>query len=165
MKKKKKKKAKSKTMKSKPPVKFFGIQEVFSLVDNLKLNDADGEEPSVKSELQIFPATEMVGDVYHPSQEEPLELGQKFFESCVKSFEESGIDIMVDYNHASGMALSEADGAAAGFITSLEVRDDGLWGNVEWNERGVKSITAKEYKYLSPEWATHQYDKHSGDVI
>ena len=86
---------------------------MFSLVDNLKFNDADGEEPSVKSELQIFPATEMVGDVYHPSQEEPLELGQKFFESCVKSFEESGIDIMVDYNHASGMAMSQEDGAAA----------------------------------------------------
>ena len=165
MKKKKKKKAKSKTMKSKPPVKFFGIQEVFSLVDNLKFNDADGEEPSVKSELQIFPATEMVGDVYHPSQEEPLELGQKFFESCVKSFEESGIDIMVDYNHASGMAMSQEDGAAAGFITSLEAREDGLWGNVEWNERGIKSITAKEYKYLSPEWATHQYDKGSGEIV
>lgn len=131
----------------------------------MKFDDAEGEGPSVKTELQIFPSTEVAGEVYHPSQEGPLKLDNDFFEQCVQSFEESGIDIMVDYNHASGMALSEADGAAAGFITSLEVRDDGLWGSVEWNDRGVKSITAKEYKYLSPEWATHQYDKHSGDII
>ena len=169
MKKKKKKKAKSKTAKSlptksNPPVKFFGIQEVFSLVDNLKFDDAEGEGPSVKTELQIFPSTEVAGEVYHPSQEGPLKLDNDFFEQCVQSFEESGIDIMVDYNHASGMALSESDGAAAGFITELRYDDNGLWGTVEWNERGLKSITAKEYKYLSPEWATHQYDKGTGEV-
>lgn len=169
LKKKKKNKAKSKqktaAKKITEPIKFYGTHEVFSMVDNLSFENGDGEDQAATSELQIFPATKQVGDVYHPSQEEPLKLDEEFFQSCVASFNESGIDIMVDYNHASGMAMSEKDGAAAGFIVDLQARDDGLWGICEWNDRGLSSIESREYKYLSPEWSTHQYDKKSGEVV
>ena len=170
MKKKKLKKQNKTKIKVKPkkvPVKNkFGTQEgVLCLVDNITLDDYDEENFTALSEIQIFPSTQSAGEIYHPSQDEPLKLDQDFFDGMIKSFDDSGIHVMVDYNHASGMALSEADGRAAGFIVALSSKEDGLYGTVEWNERGLASIEKREYKYLSPEWSTHQYDKHSGEVV
>lgn len=40
---------------------------------------------------------------------------------------------------------------AGGFITALEVRDDGIYAVPEWNERGLKAIREGAYRYHSPE--------------
>lgn len=46
--------------------------------------------------------------------------------------------------------------AAGGFITALEVRDDGLYAVPEWNDEGGKALTKGSYRYHSPEviWET-----------
>jgi phage I-like protein len=53
---------------------------------------------------------------------------------------------------------------AVGWVTEVEQRDDGLWGKVEWNERGRTALTEKEFKFFSPEMCrdyedpeTHQF--------
>lgn len=53
---------------------------------------------------------------------------------------------------------------AAGWVTAVEQRPDGLWGTVEWNEIGKRSLSDKEYKFFSPEMCrdyedpqTHQF--------
>lgn len=50
---------------------------------------------------------------------------------------------------------------ATGWITSLEVRDDGLWGMVEWNELGKQILADKQYKFFSPEFYRDYEDPQS----
>ena len=40
---------------------------------------------------------------------------------------------------------------AGGFITGLEVREDGLYANVEWNDKGDQAVKDGAYRYQSPE--------------
>lgn len=58
-----------------------------------------------------------------------------------------------DYFHASIHApKTGAQAPACGWIdpASLEVNEQGLWGEVEWTERAANAIRGKEYRYLSP---------------
>lgn len=41
---------------------------------------------------------------------------------------------------------------AVGWFTKLEARDDGLWGDVEWNENGLEALQDKQFKFFSPEF-------------
>lgn len=62
-------------------------------------------------------------------------------------------DIVVDYDHQSVFGAKDGVGGtarAAGWIKELQVRDDGIWGRVEWTASARASIEAGEYRYLSP---------------
>ena len=50
---------------------------------------------------------------------------------------------------------------AAGWITSVEVRDGAVWGHVEWTDRAAAMIAAREYRFLSPEF-THS---KAGEIL
>ena len=56
------------------------------------------------------------------------------------------IEIAIDYSH-------NAFDKAAGWIKRAEVRDDGLWGLIEWTPEAATALRAGEYKYFSPEFA------------
>lgn len=59
--------------------------------------------------------------------------------------------IPVDYEHQIDLAGKNGQPApAAGWITQLQARPDGLWGLVEWTEKASAHLDAKEYRYLSP---------------
>lgn len=70
-------------------------------------------------------------------------------------------DIVIDYEHAT---LGGGKAPASGWIdrTSLEWRDDGLYGRVKWNRAAAKAIDEDEYRYLSP---VFPYDAESGAVL
>jgi len=61
--------------------------------------------------------------------------------------------MVVDYDHQS-LAVLSGDGStsakAAGWVRALEVRDDGIYADIEWTAPAAASIEAKEYRYLSP---------------
>lgn len=62
-------------------------------------------------------------------------------------------DMVVDYDHQSVFGTKDGVGGtarAAGWIKELQVRDDGIWGRVEWTARAQAEIENKEYRYLSP---------------
>lgn len=62
-------------------------------------------------------------------------------------------DLVVDYDHQSVFGAVPGVGGtakAAGWIKELEVRDDGIYGRVEWTEVAAAAIKAGEYRYLSP---------------
>lgn len=62
-------------------------------------------------------------------------------------------DIVVDYDHQSVFGAKDGVGGtarAAGWIKQLEVRPDGIWGQVEWTPAALEAIRAGEYRYLSP---------------
>lgn len=57
----------------------------------------------------------------------------------------------VDYDHAIDVAAPKGLPApAAGWISRMEARSDGIWGLVEWTPNAVRQITEKEYRFLSP---------------
>lgn len=68
------------------------------------------------------------------------------------SFAASNTDkIPVDYDHAIDLASPKGLPApAAGWISSMEVREDGIWGLIEWTPNAAKAIEGREYRFLSP---------------
>ncbi|MDP2832166.1 MAG: phage protease [Pseudomonadota bacterium] len=71
--------------------------------------------------------------------------------AILQTFATWGMDLPVDYEHQSVTAGTNGQPApAAGWIKQLDAREGGLWGRVEWTERALAMIRAKEYRYLSP---------------
>lgn len=59
--------------------------------------------------------------------------------------------IPVDYDHQIGKTeINGQPGIAAGWFSEFEVRDNGIWGLVEWTDKAKAHLDAKEYRYLSP---------------
>ena len=73
-------------------------------------------------------------------------------EAVIAAFEQSGIDLPVDYEHQSESAADTRSGPApaAGWIKELKAKADGLWGRVEWTARARALIRNREYRFLSP---------------
>lgn len=60
-------------------------------------------------------------------------------------------EIPIDYEHQSEHSRKEGGAApAAGWITALQARKDGIWGKVEWTARGAEMVRNREYRFLSP---------------
>lgn len=123
-------------------------------------------EVGVKTWHQIFPA----GKVHHYSAPEvPIEFNEEFRRGVIESFEASGLDVQLDFNHRSASTWDHPsidDGAAAGWVVDLDDRgDQGLWAAVEWTDRGLKAVRSREYRYLSPEFALKQFDKGTGQLV
>lgn len=62
-----------------------------------------------------------------------------------------GTEMMIDYDHQI-LSAAPAGGTAraAGWVKDLEVREDGIYGKVEWTAAARAAIKAREYRYLSP---------------
>ncbi|MBD8890157.1 phage protease [Roseibium litorale] len=62
-----------------------------------------------------------------------------------------GTEMMIDYDHQI-LSAAPAGGTAraAGWVKAFEVREDGIWGKVEWTAAARQAIKAGEYRYLSP---------------
>lgn len=74
-------------------------------------------------------------------------------------------DILIDYDHQSIFGARDGVGGtarAAGWIKEIEVRDDGIYGRVEWTAAAAASIRAQEYRYLSPYLPHH---KQTGKIF
>jgi phage I-like protein len=72
-----------------------------------------------------------------------------------------GRELAIDENHATDFAAKAGFSArAVGRIVRLEVRNDGIWGDVEWNDDGRAILTNKAYDSIS---ATIDTDK-AGNV-
>ncbi|MBJ3783406.1 phage protease [Devosia sediminis] len=67
-----------------------------------------------------------------------------------------GTELMIDYDHQSFLSAVKGVGGtakAAGWIKKLEVREDGIWGLIEWTALAARSIKRNEYRYLSPSFS------------
>ena len=82
----------------------------------------------------------------------------------IRRFEARGVDLPIDYEHQSEMNPEHRSGPvpAAGWITSLEMRDDGIWGRAKWTDKARSLITAGEYRYISP---TFTFSKSTRQVM
>lgn len=91
-----------------------------------------------------------------------FELTQKDLNQIVFNFQNSGIDIVVDYEHQT---LLGAEAPASGWIKELKVEDNTLFAKIEWTKRAKEQIKANEYRYLSPTLIKDAKDSKSGNSI
>lgn len=74
-------------------------------------------------------------------------------------------DLVLDYEHQT---LTGAEAPAAGWIVALHDRGpDGVWATVEWTDKAMQRIAAREYRYFSPVVLIRKKDRravqlHSG---
>lgn len=60
-------------------------------------------------------------------------------------------EIAIDVDHAIGRAARDGGEAPArGWITQMEVRDNGVWGKVNWTPEGRELVASQAYRCLSP---------------
>jgi phage I-like protein len=93
--------------------------------------------------LRLLP----LGEVKLVDGRPPFEVTPESLADMVKAFGERGTDLVIDYEHQS---LKGEQAPAAGWIKDLEVREDGLWAQVEWTGKAEEYLKRREYRYFSP---------------
>lgn len=88
-----------------------------------------------------------------------LVFDEKSAASVMAEYEAHGIDLMVDYDHASlaGLTLDPAQsGKAAGWF-KLAVRNGELWAvDVRWTPPAAEALKRKEWRFMSPACTTDE---------
>lgn len=105
-----------------------------------KKNADDGEIPDT---IQIIPIGQWDHDLYGPimiTATDIKEFAQNFNAGVRKG-------VFITAGHEGFEELP-----AMGWITKVEARDTGLWGQVEWNDAGVNILSDKQFKFFSPEF-------------
>ncbi len=78
---------------------------------------------------------------------------EESLQAALRELAERGVPWVLDFHHQT-VRVEEGQGQeapAAGFITGLEVGDDGfVYGLVEWSETGRERVSRGEYAYVSP---------------
>jgi phage I-like protein len=78
------------------------------------------------------------------------------------SFVARSIDLPIDWEHATQhRATVGEDAPAAGWINALEIRDNALWGRVDWTPRAAVQVINREYRFLSP---VFDFDPDTGRI-
>ena len=106
--------------------------------ERLKLNSFIELNFQLDKKVKISPIGEVVGvdgRVFIIDGNKVLEATKKI-----------GIDIALNENHWG----SKAFGWFA--LNSLELRDDGIYANLELNDLGKPAVENRHYRYLSPEY-------------
>jgi len=69
--------------------------------------------------------------------------------------EESGranfAGLLIDFDHFS--LDDKLKSEAAGWMTELQNRDDGLWAKIRWSDVGEECVKGGRYRFLSPVWS------------
>jgi hypothetical protein len=59
--------------------------------------------------------------------------------------------LLIDFDHFSLDVGSKSE--AAGWITGLEARNNGLWAQIRWSDTGEAAVRGGRYRFLSPVWS------------
>lgn len=108
------------------------------------VGDASGQAPEW---VHLIPAGQFAGR----DGRGPYVL--KDAEAVVAASNREGLEAVIDYDHQTDLSAVRNVGGtapAAGWITALEARADGIWGKVQWTKKGASAVMAREYRYLSP---------------
>jgi len=137
--------------KSKPNDKFVGVIP-FEFDDGDKGEDDKVAVPNV---IHLIPIGEWAHNVYGPiiiNNSDIREFAQNFNAEIRKG-------VYITAGHEGFEELP-----AVGWIKKVEMRDDGLWGEVEWNEYGMEALQDKQWKFFSPELCRDYEDPETHDL-
>jgi phage I-like protein len=78
--------------------------------------------------------------------------------SVMAEYAAHGIDVMLDYDHASlGPAIDPAQAGKAAGWCNLEIRDGELWAvNIRWTDPAAEALKRKEWRFMSPAFSTDE---------
>ncbi len=99
-----------------------------------------------------------VAEGEHPSYGK-LKITQEHLESMTNNFESkvTGVDLAVNEDHRK----NEAFGWFKDLFLSFDKQT--LFGQVQWNTKGIQALSEKEYRYFSPEFRFNYTHPHSGE--
>jgi phage I-like protein len=85
----------------------------------------------------------------------------------MEKYEEHGVDLMLDYEHAGVSPMSTPDGLArAAGWAKLELRDDGIWlSQIKWTDAAAAMLRSGEYRYLSPAFNADTRTKEIVEIV
>ena len=113
---------------------------------------------------QVAPA----GEHAHPPSGLVQVIDTTALESMVRMFRQEAQQaqfpgLLVDYDHFSEDTAKPSE--AAGWITELEGRADGLWARIRWSDSGEKSVKGGEYRLASPVFAPGDVEKLANKTV
>lgn len=122
--------------------------------------DEDGDmsadaKTAIPSMIHLIPMGQWDHDMYGPitiNQNDIQEFAQNFNMGIRKG-------VFITAGHEGMHELP-----AQGWVTAVEVRPDGLWGTVEWNELGLESLQDKQFKFFSPEFYRDYEDPQTHQI-
>jgi phage I-like protein len=79
----------------------------------------------------------------------------------------TGVDLPIDYEHQTedpSQRVGNGPVPAAGWITQLEARENGIWGRVTWTATAKGLLSAREYRYLSPTFSFNKATRAIGRI-
>lgn len=65
--------------------------------------------------------------------------------------------VLLDYDHMS--QDSDKYSNAAGWLSDIQKRDDGLWAKANWSTSGEQAVRGGEYRFVSPVWNRSECEK------
>jgi len=99
-----------------------------------------------------------VAEGEHPAYGK-LKITQEHLESMERNFNSkvTGVDLAVNEDHKKSEAF--------GWFKDVFLSFDGqtLYGQVQWNTKGVTALSEKEYRYFSPEFRFNYTHPHTGE--
>jgi phage I-like protein len=107
------------------------------MFDDLFENDPKKHYPEW---IRILP----IGNVKFADRDDALEVDLDSVHIIAKAFTSRGIDLVIDYEYQN------RPHPAAGWVTTLEARSDGLWGQVTWTRAAIDKIKYNQCRYVSP---------------
>lgn len=118
--------------------------------------DGAGEKAvDIPSTIHIIPIGEWNHDMYGPmsiTTSDIREFMQNFNQEVRKG-------VFITAGHEGYQELP-----ALGWMKKLEMRDNGLWADVEWNELGKDTLSDKQYKFFSPEFYRDYEDPQTHQI-
>lgn len=94
------------------------------------------------TEIQVIPYG------YHDTPKGPFMCDEMSAALVVEKFNGQKNDMVLDYEHQT---LAGTEAPAAGWIKELVNKGkEGIWGIIEWTDRGKTYVKNKEYRYVSP---------------
>ena len=114
----------------------------------------NAESGTVPARIQILPAGNKIKGVdgREWTLSDPAAL-------CARMNSSSSVTVkngcVIDENHSTDLSAPKGGEAPAfGWFRNFGVESDGsIWADVEWNARGHKAVSEKEYRYISPVFA------------
>lgn len=84
-------------------------------------------------------------------------------QTVLDAFNARSSDLIVDYEHGSELLANHgAPAPASGWVKALDLRADGIWGRVEWTDKALNMIKAREYRYISPGF---YFDQETREIL
>lgn len=137
-----------------------------------KVNNKGGRSLSVllnRDEAGVFKIPEdgwyhvaPLGEFLHPDSGIVQVIDNESVVAMVNRFakdakEENFPGLLVDFDHFSQDV--EKPSEAAGWIESLENRNDGLWAKIRWSDIGEAAVKGGRYRLVSPVWKQDDCEK------